>query len=150
MIIGIDFGGTRIKLGLVHKGKLLDFEIIEAKASLGIGPRLGDMEVWIKTLFQRKDIPIQKLSGIGAAFPSIVDSRAMRVLTANNKYPDAGDIDMKQWALDTFGVPFVMENDARLALIGEWQYGAGKGCDDIVMVTLGTGYGAARSLKGKY
>jgi glucokinase len=148
MIIGIDFGGTRIKLGLVHEGKLLDTEIIVAKSAEAIGPRLPVIENWIKSTFRRNKIPVEQLMGIGAAFPSIVDSRAMRVLTANNKYPDAGDIDMKQWALDVFGVPFVMENDARMALIGEWQYGAGKGYEDIVMVTLGTGYGAAALIEG--
>jgi len=149
MIIGIDFGGTRIKLGLVHQAKLLDTEIIEAKSAEAIGPRLPDIENWIKSIFRRNKIPIDQLTGIGAAFPSIVDSRAMRVLTANNKYPDAGDIDMKKWALEVFGVSFVMENDARLALIGEWQYGAGKGFEDIVMVTLGTGYGAAALIEGR-
>lgn len=149
MIIGIDFGGTRIKAGLVHEGKLLDLEITDAASGGGIGQRLTDIESWIKALFHRNNIPIGHLEGIGTAFPSIVDSRAMRVLTANNKYPDAGDIDMKHWAFETFGVPFTMENDARAALIGEWQYGAGKGYDDIVMVTLGTGYGAAALIEGR-
>ena len=148
MIIGIDFGGTRIKLGLVHEGELLDSEIIDAKSAEAIGPRLPEIGKWIESMFTRNKISLDRLSGIGAAFPSIVDSKSMRVLTANAKYPDAGEIDMKQWVNDTFAVPFVMENDARMALLGEWKYGAGKGYDDIVMVTLGTGYGASALIEG--
>jgi glucokinase len=42
-----------------------------------------------------------------------------------------------------------MENDARAALVGEWRFGAGIGCDNIVMVTLGTGVGGAALMEGK-
>jgi len=42
-----------------------------------------------------------------------------------------------------------MENDARAALVGEWQYGAGKGTDNLVMVTIGTGVGSAAMMNGQ-
>ena len=42
-----------------------------------------------------------------------------------------------------------MDNDARMAIVGEWQYGAGKGCDNLVMVTIGTGIGCGVIIQGK-
>ena len=63
----------------------------------------------------------------------------MKVISSNKKYEDAEHIDFKHWIREKFGLPLFMENDTRLALLGEWQYGAGQGIDNIVMVTLGTG-----------
>lgn len=48
-----------------------------------------------------------------------------------------------------WGVPFVLENDARLAVIGEWLYGAAKGTGNVVMMTLGTGIGTGVILDSK-
>jgi len=53
------------------------------------------------------------------------------------------------WAWDKWALPLYVENDARLALLGEWQFGAGRGCENIVMVTLGTGIGSAVLIEGK-
>ena len=58
-------------------------------------------------------------------------------------------LDLNLWAKTNWNVPVVIENDARAALIGEWQYGAGKGSDNILMVTLGTGMGSAVLIEGK-
>ncbi len=41
------------------------------------------------------------------------------------------------------------ENDARLACLGEWKYGAGQQSSDMVMVTLGTGYGTSAIINGQ-
>lgn len=42
------------------------------------------------------------------------------------------NIDLREWAWNELGLHLAVENDARLACIGEWQYGAGKGCDNLV------------------
>src|SRR5262249_29473232 len=82
------------------------------------------------------------------AFPSLIDSRTGRVLAAYGKYADAPQIDLPQWSRKTLRLPLIIENDARMALLGEWQAGAGRGCDDLVMVTLGTGIGTAALIEG--
>jgi glucokinase len=71
-----------------------------------------------------------------------------RVLAAYGKYEDAPHLDLPQWARDTLGLPLVMENDARMALLGEWKAGAGQGSNDLVMLTLGTGIGTAAIVEG--
>ncbi len=93
------------------------------------------------------------IDGLGMAFPSLIDGD--RVVGDVGKYRDAQGIDLKAWACDAFGVPFAIENDARMATIGEWRYGAAKGANDVVMVTLGTGVGTGvvsegRVLRGRH
>ncbi len=148
-IIGIDLGGTRIKAGLVSEGHLVDSEIVIAESNTGLKEQLPKIEDLVDRLLERNDITIKELRGIGCTFPGIVDSRKMEILSTNVKYPDAAKVNLKDWINDTFAVPFVIDNDARIALIGEWQYGAGKGPDDLVMVTLGTGIGGAALMEGK-
>ncbi len=58
-------------------------------------------------------------------------------------------IDLRKWARGEFGLDLVIENDARAALVGEWQAGAGKGWDDLVGITLGTGLGTAAIMNGQ-
>ena len=73
----------------------------------------------------------------------------MHVFSTNKKYDDAVNLNLPHWAEQKWGLPLLMENDARMALIGEWKYGAGKGYENIVMVTLGTGVGSAVLIEGK-
>jgi glucokinase len=147
--IALDLGGTRIKLGIVEEGKLLANSMIEAYSNNGLRPRLQRIEEAVLALIKTLDISLNDISGIGISIPGIVDSRQMKVLSVNEKYFDTVDFDFRKWALDKFNLPIVMENDARAALAGEWQFGAGVGCDNIVMVTLGTGVGGAALIEGK-
>lgn len=147
--IGIDLGGTIIKIGLINNGQLIATDKIKAHSGIGLKPSLPAIENSIKNLLQHSPADLQHLEGIGIAFPGIVDSKQLKVLSTNKKYQDAESIDFGQWTQQRFGLPVMMENDARMALVGEWKYGAGKGIDNIVMVTLGTGVGGATLIEGK-
>jgi glucokinase len=73
----------------------------------------------------------------------LVDSSQNKILSTNQKYDDAVDIDLVGWAREKWNLPLRAENDARMALLGEWQHGNGKGFNDMVMLTFGTGIGSA-------
>jgi glucokinase len=77
-----------------------------------------------------------------------VDADAGRVLSTNKKYEDAPGLDLAAWCREDLGLPFRMENDARMALLGERNAGAARGFDDVVMMTLGTGIGGAAMIGG--
>lgn len=144
--IGIDMGGTRIKMGLVSSGKLLASKKIEASAHISLKDRLVEIEKEVDEILNENNIsPI----GIGIAFPGIVDSNQDKILSKYVKYPDAQSVDLHQWAWDNWRIPLKLENDARAALVGEWQYGAGKNCDNLVLITLGTGVGTAVLINGQ-
>jgi glucokinase len=144
--IGVDMGGTKIKIGLVSGGKLVESTHTEALAHETLAERLTEIGNGVDRLLQKHG---SKPSGIGIAFPGIVDSDRMKILSRYVKYPDAQEVNLPGWAMERWGIPLVLENDARAALVGEWQYGAGKGCDNLVLITLGTGVGSAVLVNGK-
>ncbi|MBC9797937.1 ROK family protein [Sinomicrobium weinanense] len=144
--IGIDMGGTRIKMGLIDvAGNILETRSLKARSGLGMAQVLEDLVAPVNELLNGNE----QVKGIGIAFPGIVDPVNKRVLSDYVKYPGAGKTDFEAWAGKNWGVPLALENDARAALIGEWQFGAGKGCDNLVMITLGTGVGTAVLIDGK-
>ena len=149
LTIGIDIGGTNIKIGLVHDGKVIGKRTIDAMSQQGLQPQLKPIEENILQLLAETNVGISQLSGIGISVPGIVDSAAKKVLVINDKFNDVIGLDLSQWAETTFNLPLAMDNDARCALIGEWQYGSGKGCNNLVMVTLGTGLGTAALIDGR-
>lgn len=150
--IGIDMGGTRIKIGLVHRDKLVAHTTVPAVADTSLAERLAQIGGEVDTLLKENTAePV----GVGIAFPGIVNGISNTILSRYVKYPDAQAVDLNGWAREKWGIRLALENDARAALLGEWQYGAGKNCNDLVLITLGTGVGSAAMmdgvlLKGKY
>jgi glucokinase len=153
--IAIDLGGTIVKIGLLKEGKLIDRAEMTAKSASGLKSQLAQLEAAIDLILSSNQLSKEDLLGIGFSFAGLVDSSASRILSTNQKYDDGSDIDLVGWARAKWNCPLFAENDARMALLGEWQYGAGKGTSDLVMVTLGTGIGSAvlingQLLKGKH
>lgn len=148
-ILAADTGGTVIKLGVVRDGVVLAQKSIPAFSDRALAERLPVIAAEWTQLCIQAGTTIRECAGIGVSFPSIMHPVTGRVLTHFGKYTDAPSLDLKAWALETFGLPLCIDNDARTALIGEWQRGAGRGCDDLVMITLGTGIGTAALSGGR-
>lgn len=144
--VGIDMGGTRIKIGLVENGHIIAHEKINADSDVSLAKRLADIKKLVDQLLRAHHCTI---TGVGLAFPGIVDSDQNKIISKYVKYPDSDKIDVERWAMESWGVPIAVENDARAALLGEWQYGTGRGCDNLVLITLGTGVGTAVMINGK-
>lgn len=148
-VITIDLGGTTIKLGIVNEGIVVAQATIKSGADGTIEQNLQQASVEMRKLLKEKKNPKEKLSGVGISFPGIVDAKQNKVVSNYVKYKGADKFNFDKWAKDEWQLLAVVENDARAALIGEWQYGAGNGCDNIVMLTLGTGVGSAVISEGK-
>jgi glucokinase len=86
---------------------------------------------------------------VGLATPGIIDRRAGRITAINAKWSDAPGLDLSDWARGQWQAPLTLENDAVAALAGEWRHGAAQGADGAVMLTLGTGIGAAAVVDGR-
>jgi len=145
-VIAIDLGGTRIKFGLVADGQMRASTTVDVPSSDSFAAVLPVIEKQISQLMQ--ETGHTSIEGIGMAFPTIVDSDRMQLLYKYVKYNDANDLNLRAWAQEKWAAPLVLENDARAALLGEWQYGAGMGSDHLVMVTIGTGVGSAALVDG--
>ena len=147
--LACDLGGTRMKIGVVRESSLLAQTIEPAHSDLGLAARLPVLKAaWLRLLAQLNLSP-SDCAGISMAFPSIVDTTNGRLLDEFGKFADAMDLDLRAWAQREFGLPLAIENDARMALIGEWRVGAGRGCDDLVMMNLGTGLGVCAIIEGR-
>jgi len=146
--IGIDLGGTIIKMGIVQDGKITTSCILESDSKKGLERKLPEIEKCVKGLLREQQLSRSDIDGVGISFPGIVDSSRSLVLSTNAKFDDAPNLDLKTWAHDCFGGKFYMDNDARLAAVGEWQYGAAKDCDNLVMMTIGTGIGCGVIIQG--
>ncbi|MFT3936601.1 MAG: ROK family protein [Chitinophagaceae bacterium] len=145
---GVDLGGTRSKIGLVADGKVIARKIVPAHSAGTLDAYLPDLRNQINQLIQEQQLPVEKLAGIGLAFPGLVDTVQKKIVHTNRKYDDAIAVDLEQWAQTNWGKSCIIDNDARMAAAGEWKYGAGKDCNDLVMVTIGTGIGTAVVMKG--
>lgn len=146
VFIGIDMGGTLIKIALLgREGQILRCGNLKAKSDLSLELRLKDLVDEINFLLGSEF----SLLGIGIAFPGIIDFTNRKIISQYVKYPGAHSADIIGWAHKNWNVPVIMENDARAALVGEWQYGSGKGSNNLVMITLGTGMGSAVLIEGE-
>jgi len=144
-VLAIDAGGTRIKLGVVENGVVLARTTLSVDSNELLAPLLPVIADALREILD----PGMTVQGVGMAFPSLVNFEAARVLGNSGKYLDAEHLDLRAWAQQEFGVPFAVENDARMAVIGEWRHGAAREYGDVVMVTLGTGIGTGVVLDGK-
>lgn len=144
-----DFGGRRIKLGIVRDSAMLAYAVLPSHAETPLIERLPDVTRTLRELCTSHDVDLSAISGMGVSYPSVIDPQDGCVLDHFGKFGDVRSLDLRAWARTEFGVPLAIENDARMALIGEWQYGAGRGHNNIVIMTLGTGIGTAALIEGR-
>jgi glucokinase len=148
IVLVADAGGTRIKVALMRNQSVLAEECLATRSHEGFAPQLPRIALAFQSLCERTGIKPRDSCALGLAFPSLIELAKGRIRSAYGKYEDAPGLDLRGWARDTLGLPLVIENDALMALLGEWQAGAGRGSDDLVMVTLGTGLGTAALING--
>lgn len=146
-IIAVDLGGTITKVGLLCNGELVDSIKMASRSDLDMTASLPEIERAIN--FLKNSNRIKRLSGVGIAFPGLVNNQKGMIISTNEKYDDGVNLDLDRWADDNWGASFYIDNDARLATIGEWQYGTGKGYDSVVMMTIGTGIGSGVIMNGQ-
>jgi glucokinase len=148
-VMAVDFGGTRIKLGLVNSGKAIAQDVLPAHSNEPLAQRLEHVADALEKLCERSGMDPRNCNGIGISYPSIIDSSRARILDHFGKFGDASQLDLRDWALQRWNLPLAIDNDARMALIGEWRFGAGRGCDNCVIITLGTGIGVSAVIEGR-
>jgi glucokinase len=148
-VLACDLGGTRSKLAVVRDGRVLAQSIVPSNSKHGLAPLLPTIRTeWLR-LLDESDLNLDDCAGVGVSFPSLIDHASGRILDCYGKFEDAMNLDLRAWSKAELGLPLAIENDARMACIGEWRHGAGRGCENLVMVTLGTGLGTAVIMDGR-
>src|SRR6476469_1933537 len=147
--IAIDIGGGHVTCALVDDHEVRRKETAALREAR-LNPTLVVLEEMTRRLLNEERAAASDCAGVSLAFCGVVDDdRGCVLATLDEKFEDALDCDLPAWSEQTFGLPLRLENDARLALLGEAWCGAATGFDDIVMVTLGTGIGGAAMIGGQ-
>jgi glucokinase len=141
LAIGVDLGGTAVKVGLVDsEDQLLSSVQLDTEAADGPDHVIARIVDGIRRL----DPPVEDLSGIGIGAPGSVNLERTTVTTPPN-FPGWSEVDLSRNIRDRIGpgLPVIVDNDANVAALGSAYFGAGKSFESFLMVTLGTGVGGA-------
>ena len=146
--IGIDLGGTHIKIGAVNEdGRLVKWLQAETGAGRPFPVIIGDIAAGIRQLLGELGLTESDIASIGAGVPGYADDRTGRAINCTN----LGWLDepFRDEMQRYFDCPVHVENDANAAALAENSVGVSKGCEISVLITLGTGLGSGIVLHGK-
>lgn len=144
MYIGIDIGGTTIKALLSDRsGAILAFERIATGKTLeDIDAGLGEL---VRRLARAASVPLSRIKAIGVGSAGAIDRKSGIIIKSPNipafrHHPLALTLEKRT------GIRVFLENDATVAVMGEWWMGHGKDFRNWIMFTLGTGIGGGAVL----
>ena len=145
---GVDIGGTTIKMGFFGTdGKFLDKWEITTRTENNGEKVLPDIARSIKKKLKDNELTLDDLEGVGIGVPGPVLSGGIVDQCVNLGW---GVIDVRKELSSLLdGVFVAVGNDANVAALGEQWNGGGKGFDNVVMVTLGTGVGGGIIINGR-
>ena len=142
MKIGIDLGGTNMRVGLTDGSTLVN-SVIEPC------PSKEAEEVVINQLKRQiAQLMSEEVTSIGVGVPSVVDCQQGIVYNVAN-IPSWKEVHLKEILEKEFNVPVAVNNDANCFALGVWKYGEGKGTKDMVGLTMGTGIGSGIIINGE-
>lgn len=145
-VLGFDVGGTRLKAGAVsRKGKLLAQQIIPTGALAGPRPLLLSIVGLARSIEKTMGSPAMS---VGLGLPGAIDpERGIVLLPGRLKGLERFPLVPK--LKQAFGVPVIADNDARLAMIAEKEYGHARGKAWALTITIGTGVGSGVLIDGR-
>ena len=147
--LAIDLGGSHAACAVVRDGSVLASQHFPVDGDGSLASLLPCFSTTLHALMQRAGVETSDCAALVLGFCGITSPRERRVLAANGKFEDAPSLDLSAWCTHEFAIPFLIENDARLALLGEHAYGAARDVKDVVMIMLGSGIGASALIDGK-
>lgn len=152
--LGVDIGGTKCAV-VLGKGTLdcIDGFIIDKISfstcvSRGWQQVLGEIINKADELLIRNNIDSNQLIGVGISCGGPLDSKK-GVINCPPNLPDWDNVPIVKIFSEHFGVRCVLHNDANACAVAEWRFGAGRGYNNMVFLTFGTGMGAGLILDGK-
>lgn len=149
MYCGIDIGGTKIAIVISDE----DFNILDKikfKTDIDEDPYeiMDKMSEEIINIMGKLKLNLSELKSIGISCGGPLDSKEGIILSPPN-LPKWDRIPIKKYFIDKFDIPTFILNDANACAVAEWKLGAGKGYENIIFLTFGTGMGAGLILDNR-
>ena len=150
-VIGVDIGGTQIRAAVLQGARLLS----RVSTLTGENPVPHSVIPRIFTAIQQAldeaQVTLDSIAGIGVATPGPLDNRTGIIYSPPNlpAWEHVPLRDIFQQHYQPYQFPIYVENDANAAALGEYLFGAGRGCRDMVYLTVSTGIGGGVIIDGK-
>ncbi|KKD53485.1 ROK family glucokinase [Paenibacillus polymyxa] len=146
--VGVDLGGTAIKVGICNEdGQLLHTYEGPTETDKGVDVVIGNIEKYVRHIVEQSPYEWDQLKGVGAGVAGFTNVRDGIIVLA----PNIGfrDVPIRALLENRIGKPVKIDNDANVAALGEAWAGAGKGIENCVCYTLGTGVGGGIIINGR-
>lgn len=144
LVIGVDLGGTQIRSVLAERnGQVLARDSRMTLADEGPDAVIGRVVESVREVMADNAV-----SGIGIGAPGPIDAHRGIVLMGPN-LPGWNHVDLRSALFNLFGVPVFVGNDANLAGLAEFRFGAGRGVKHMIYLTQSTGIGSGIIVNGK-
>ncbi len=141
--LAVDVGGTWLRAALYPQG-----ETTPARRARVRTPREGQPEAALVALLREIWPADGEVLGVGVACPGPLDPASGVIFAAPN-IPAWRDFPLAEYLQNALGAPVRVDNDANLAALGEWRYGAGRGHRHLLYLTISTGIGAGVIVDGR-
>ena len=143
-VLAVDIGGTHFRVGLFDpEGRRLLVSEDQTESSGGRDWMLGEIHARAQDLVARSDQPV---GSCGISFGGPVDFRQQRVSSMH--VSGWKDFQLARWVEDNLNLKCLVDNDANAGALGEFRYGAGRGTESILYVTISTGIGGGVVCRG--
>ncbi|HEY3331197.1 MAG TPA: ROK family protein [Capsulimonadaceae bacterium] len=150
-VIGVDLGGTNVRAAVVEQesGKIVSRSAnVPSRAHGGVQATAAQVAEAVRQAIENGEVDKADVDGIGMAVPGHIHGHEGKVLWAPNFKDQWRNVFFAKPVSELTELPVYLGNDANLAALGEYQYGAGRGCRHLVMFTLGTGIGGGIIVDG--
>ena len=150
-LIGFDIGGTKCATILGETDASGQVNIVEKIVfPTKKGPEASLTAIYSSTeeLLHKNGLQPSQIAGIGISCGGPLDSRNGIILSPPN-LPGWDNVPIVEMTEKRLGIKAFVQNDANACAMAEWKYGAGKGYDNVVFFTFGTGMGAGLILDGR-
>ena len=145
-VVGVDLGGTKIYTALVDlEGNIIKEKTVETLAHEGEQAVMGRIIDTINYVIDGSEKNLIKSIGIGSPGPLDVKNG---VIIENSNLPFK-NFEIVKTIRETYDLPTYLDNDANVATLGEFMFGAGKGTENMVFITASTGIGGGAVINGK-
>lgn len=146
--VGVDFGGTNIKVGLVGaEGRLARTQVLSSQALRAPAAFVEGVGRAVESLATTVGLRASELRGLGVGAPGPVEVERGLIHSLVN-VPGWHDVPLRRLLERRLRCPCVVDNDVNLFTLAEWRFGAGREACALVGLTLGTGVGGGLMFNG--
>lgn len=139
-LVGIDLGGTKIHAAVATLDGEIVADIVEGTGDERGSSLPGRARGITDRLLETAGIEYSTVVGVGMGIAGVIDPGEGELRLAPN-LGDVDGVDLRALFDSAFECTVTIDNDVNLAALGEWRYGHARGCDDFVVISVGTGIG---------